>query len=197
MPFCTKCGSPVAAADASCRGCGATRVANRLNAPVAVHPVAAPTPQARGSSICQNCGRNFGSGRSCQFCKQVEGLPTGITIASPARRLGGYMLEPLLIVLTLVIGWFIWALVIFDQGQTPAKQLLGMRVVNLGTGTAAGFGRMLLREIVAKPVIGILGAIAVVGILANFWLVWDKDTQELWDKIVDTVVVNDSAGATC
>ncbi len=99
-------------------------------------------------------------------------------------------------VVTLVIGWFVWALVIFDSGQTPAKQMLGMRVVNLNTGNAAGFGRMLLREIVAKPVIGILSAIAVVGVIANFWLLWDKDTQELWDKIVDTIVVNDSSGAT-
>lgn len=106
------------------------------------------------------------------------------------------MLEGLLLLLTLVIGWFVWALVAFGRGQTPAKQVLGMRVVNLSTGRSAGFGRMAVREIIAKPVIGVLGSIAVVGIVADFWLLWDKDTQELWDKIVDTVVVNDPGGHT-
>jgi len=49
---------------------------------------------------------------------------------------------------------------------------------------------MLLREMVAKPVINILGWIT--GGIVNFWLVWDKDTQELWDKVVGTIVVNDA-----
>jgi hypothetical protein len=193
MPFCTKCGAPIASAAPSCNTCGAART-NTLRAPAPVISRAAATPHARGADVCQNCGRSFGSGRSCQFCKQVEGLPTGITIASPARRLGGYLLEGLLLVVTLVIGWIIWALVVFDRGQSPAKQLLGMRVVNLSTGSPAGFGRMVLREIIAKPVIGLLGSVAIVGIVANLWLVWDKDTQELWDKIVDTLVVNDPVG---
>lgn len=44
--------------------------------------------------------------------------------------------------------------------------------------------------------IGILSGLVVIGIVVNFWLLWDKDTQELWDKIVDTIVVNDPGGLT-
>ncbi len=155
-----------------------------------------PTPRAMGAQGCHNCGRSWGSGRSCQFCRQVEGLPTGATLSTPARRLGGYLLESVLAVCTLFIGWMIWALIVFPKGQTPAKAVLGMRVVNLETNRAASGGRMALLEIIAKPVIGILGAAIVVGIIVNFWLLWDRDNQELWDKIVGTVVVNDSSGQT-
>jgi hypothetical protein len=31
----------------------------------------------------------------------------------------------------------------------------------------------------------------VVGMLAYFWLVWDVDNQELWDKVMGTIVVDD------
>lgn len=30
---------------------------------------------------------------------------------------------------TLAIGWLIWALIVYSHGQSPAKQLLKMRVV--------------------------------------------------------------------
>ena len=29
------------------------------------------------------------------------------------------------------------------------------------------------------------------GNIFYFWLLWDSERQELWDKMVDTVVVND------
>ena len=88
------------------------------------------------------------------------------------------------------LGYFIWALILYGSGQSPGKFLMGLRVVRLDQGKAAGFGTMLLREMVAKPVINILGWIT--GGIVNFWLVWDKDTQELWDKVVGTIVVNDA-----
>ena len=53
---------------------------------------------------------------------------------------------------------------------------------------------MLLRELIAKPIIGLLAWVTL-GIV-YFWLIWDKDTQELWDKVVGTVVVNDRTGLT-
>jgi uncharacterized RDD family membrane protein YckC len=89
---------------------------------------------------------------------------------------------------TLVIGYLVWMLIVFKNGQTPGKQLLGMRAVNVTIGEPAGWGRTFVREIIAKPLIGY-----VVGwlVIPYLWLLWDKDNQELWDKIVDTVVVDD------
>jgi uncharacterized RDD family membrane protein YckC len=90
---------------------------------------------------------------------------------------------------TLLIGWLIWSALVWGRGQSPAKQLMNMRVVSLRDATHASWGRMALRELVAKSVIGILGFFTLG--LINFWLVWDKNKQELWDKVVGTVVVND------
>jgi hypothetical protein len=48
---------------------------------------------------------------------------------------------------------------------------------------------MFVREAIAKPLMGILAGFTL-GI-AYFWLVWDSRNQELWDKVVGTVIVND------
>ena len=73
-------------------------------------------------------------------------------------------------------------------GQTP-KQVLGMRCVKLRTSRTASGGTLLLREFIAKLVIYVLAEVTL-GIV-YFWLLWDKNNQELWDKMVGTIVVND------
>jgi uncharacterized RDD family membrane protein YckC len=97
-----------------------------------------------------------------------------------------------LVFVTLFIGWLIWSLIVWAKGQTPAKQLLSMRTVILRKGAKASWGTMFLREIIAKTLIGFLGFFTL-GII-YFWLVWDKNKQELWDKVVGTIVVNDPQG---
>jgi RDD family len=151
--------------------------------------VAIPSNSPAAARPCPSCGRQWGGGISCQFCDQVEGLPSGVHLSSPARRFGGYVLEAVLSTVTLGIGWLIWAFVVFGRGQTPAKQMLGMRVVTLRTGEKATWGRMFVRELIAKPLVAMLSLVTL-GI-ANFWLVWDGRNQELWDKVVATIVVND------
>jgi uncharacterized RDD family membrane protein YckC len=116
-------------------------------------------------------------------------MPAGVHLSSPARRFGGYLLEGLLAGVTLGIGWLIWSFVVFGPGQTPAKQILNMRAVTLRTGRSSSWGRMFVREFIAKPLMGVLSFLTL-GI-ANFWLVWDSRNQELWDKVVGTIVVND------
>lgn len=151
---------------------------------------AAPQPVA----VCPNCGQGWGGGsQSCAFCGQVSGLPNGIVLSSAGRRFGGYLLDGLLIVVTLVIGWIIWSLVVWAQGQTPGKQLLGMRVVRLDQRTYAGWGKMFLREFLGKLIVYFVASFVfgIGALIADCWLLWDKDRQELWDKIAGTVVVND------
>jgi uncharacterized RDD family membrane protein YckC len=138
---------------------------------------------------CPSCGREWGQGISCQFCDQVEGLPPGVHLSSSAKRLGAHVLDTLLMFITLFVGWLIWQLIVAGNGQSPAKQLLGMRVVKLRTATKATWGTMFLREVILKPVVGI-GLGWFFGIV-YFWLLWDKNRQELWDKMISTVVVDD------
>jgi uncharacterized RDD family membrane protein YckC len=126
---------------------------------------------------------------ACQFCSQVEGLPEGVRISTAGRRFAGFLLEWLIFIFTAITGWFIWSMFTWRRGQTPAKQLLDMRCVKLRTDRTASWGTMCVREVIAKPVIGVLSW-AAAGIV-NFWLVWDVNTQELWDKMVGTIVVDD------
>ena len=49
--------------------------------------------------------------------------------ATPLRRLGALLLDGLLFFLTLVVGYIIWWLIVLRRGQTPGKQLLGIRAV--------------------------------------------------------------------
>lgn len=157
-------------------------------APQAWAPVMSPVTRP-----CPACGRDWGFGIVCQFCAQVGGLPSGVHLASSGRRFAGFLLEWFLLVITLVIGWLIWSLFFtFRNGQTPAKQVLGMRCVKLRTNGTASWGTMFLREFIAKAVIYVLAELTL-GIV-YFWLLWDKNNQELWDKMVGTIVVNDPQG---
>jgi len=160
-------------------------------APVFAGMGAVPTPPQR----CPSCGGDWGPEPwVCQLCGQVNGLATGLRLSSAGKRFGGVLLDVVLSVLTLGIGWLIWAFAIFGRGQTPAKQILGMRVVRVPQQQAASWGVMFVREIVAKTLIGFLVP-ALVGIVLLFWLLWDKRRQQLWDKVVDTVVIDDPLNA--
>ncbi len=118
-------------------------------------------------------------------------LPAGVRLASPGLRLAAVGLEIVLAVVTLGIGWLVWMLVVFARGQTPGKQLLRMRVVSVATGRPVGWARMFVRELVVEPIVIFVSVATVIGVVSLFWLVWDGKNQELWDKVVDTVVVHD------
>lgn len=121
-------------------------------------------------------------------------LPAGVAAASPWIRLGAVVLESVLVLVTLGIGWIIWALMIVGRGQTPAKALLNLRVIDTGSLKPVGFARMFwVREIVA----GIIAGVAIpltIGVLL-FMPFWDRHNQNLWDKISSTYVVLDPSDA--
>ena len=80
------------------------------------------------------------------------------------------------------------------HGQTPGKQLLGIRVMRTD-GTPSGWGRTFIREFIIKIVaIGILDSVVgIVTIVDLLWAFWDKDRQTLHDKLMKTIVVDDRA----
>src|SRR5919202_7094000 len=86
-------------------------------------------------------------------------LPAGVELSPPMRRLGAHFLDFLLVIVTLFIGWLIWSIVIWKNGQSPAKSILKMRVVKMATGEKATRGTMALRELVAKLVLSIFGIV--------------------------------------
>ena len=121
-------------------------------------------------------------------------LPPGVIVSSVGKRLGGYLLDVVLAIVTLIIGWLIWSLIVWGRSTSPAKQLLKMKVVKKDTGLRASYGTMALRELVGKwLIVGlVIGSICgLVAIVLDFMLLWDQDRQQLWDKIAGTIVVDD------
>ena len=66
--------------------------------------------------------------------------------ASIQHRLGQYLLEFGLFFVTLGVGYVIWFILILNQGQTPGKQILKLRVYDSTTGMPAKWGHMFIRE---------------------------------------------------
>jgi uncharacterized RDD family membrane protein YckC len=111
-----------------------------------------------------------------------------VVLSSSGRRLGGFLLGGLLRLVTALIGYVIWALIVFKRGQDPEKQLLHMRAVKLSTAARATWGTMLLRD-GSKLVIVVVSAFALY--IPLLWLIWDRKRQQPWDKIAGTIVVDD------
>ena len=120
--------------------------------------------------------------------RQVGGLP----VSSAGKRFGAYLLECVLAFFTLLIGWFIWSLIVWSKGQTPAKSLLGMRCVRTDTGASATWGTMALRELVGKSIIGSITA-GITTIVSCF-MILGASRQGIWDKVATTTVVDDPEG---
>src|SRR4051794_1602934 len=55
-------------------------------------------------------------------------------VSSAGKRFGAFLLEIPLAIVTLGIGWVIWDLILWQDGRSPAKQLLKMRIVDAASG---------------------------------------------------------------
>jgi uncharacterized RDD family membrane protein YckC len=118
------------------------------------------------------------------------GLPAGVAVADPGARLGAFFLEPLLALVTLGIGWLIWASMTAGDGQTPAKRLMGQRVVDAQTMRPVGFGKMFWVRGLVAGFVAYFAILFTIGIIL-FMPFWDARRQNIWDKISGTYVVSD------
>jgi uncharacterized RDD family membrane protein YckC len=132
------------------------------------------------------------------MCGQVDALPVGVRLSSLGKRFGEYALTILLWIVTAIIGYIVWSLIVWANGQTPAKQLLGMRVINLADRRAATWGRMFVRQFVAHGIVVWLLSVITFGIgwIVSVALIFGNQRQTLWDRMATTVVVDDPNAAT-
>jgi uncharacterized RDD family membrane protein YckC len=142
------------------------------------------------------------------------GPPTELTLPPPPpeerrrpvapiwTRAGELGLEAVLVACTLGFGWVGWWIVAWADGQTPAKVVLHIHVVNADDGRLASFGRMAVREAVGK---GIAGTAVLAGLYLRVWwllaivavylavsvvfAVTDVRRRTLWDRLAGTVVL--------
>jgi uncharacterized RDD family membrane protein YckC len=116
-------------------------------------------------------------------------LPDGTVLAPVGRRIGAWFLAIPLFIVTLGIGYIVWGLIVWANGQTPALQVLGMRCWRPETSRVAGFWYMALREIVGRFVEGILGIFTEA---ASFIMMCTgRQRKAIHDWIAGTVVLRD------
>jgi len=123
--------------------------------------------------------------------------PQALPLATVGMRIWGAVLESILAVVTLGIGWFIWYLVVVGRGLTPARQILKLIVVDGNTRVPVEPGRAFVRGFfvyyLVFLVVGNLLSISVFGtpylvsVLAGL-LIFRASRQTLWDQITNTVI---------
>ena len=150
------------------------------------YPQAPPVPAAYGYG--QPGGQLVPAG---MYFDQQSGLmlPQGTVLASSGRRIGAFFLAIPLTVVTLGIGYVIWGLIAWGNGQTPALQVLGMRCYRPETNRIAGFWWMALRNIVGRIVDGILSIITE--LISFIFMLNRPDRRTLHDLVAGTVVLHD------
>ena len=112
-------------------------------------------------------------------------------LASPQARLGAYLLDIGLAIVTLFIGWLIWSFFTWQTGQTPAKRILKQVVVSSKNGAPFTWTQMLLREAVVKAAAGGIASSASNGItwVIDSLFVFRDDRRTVHDMIVNSKVI--------
>ena len=123
--------------------------------------------------------------------EETESVEVVQQLASPQARLGAYLVDIGLAIVTLGIGWFIWSLFTWQTGQTPAKRLMKQVVVSEKTGQPFTWVQMLLREAAVKWVAGGLASTASNGItfVIDSLFVFRDDRKTVHDMIVQSRVI--------
>ena len=116
---------------------------------------------------------------------------SAIELASPGARLGSHLLELLLAVVTLGIGWLVWSFIIWGQGTTPGHKILKQYIVNEKTGKEFTWGQMFVREFLIKGIlVPLLSAISFgIVYLVDSLMVTRDDRKTLHDRICSSIVV--------
>ena len=112
-------------------------------------------------------------------------------LASVQARLGSFLLDLGLMVVTLFIGWVIWNLYTWKTGQTPAKRLLRQVVVDANTGEVFSWSRMALREFAVKGAAGNIvgGATNGISFVVDSLFIFRQDRRTVHDLIVGSKVI--------
>jgi uncharacterized RDD family membrane protein YckC len=114
-------------------------------------------------------------------------LPNGTELASVGRRIGAYFLALPLMIVTLVIGYWIWGLILWGRGKSPALSVLGMQVWKVDAQQPATFGTMALRDIIGRIVEGI----TPINLVSFIMFCAGKERKALHDMIGGTIVLYD------
>ena len=122
--------------------------------------------------------------------------PGAFDLVSRGGLLGAALLDNLLFLVTLGIGWLIWSLAVYDRGQTPARQLLGHVAVDSTTGQPLSWGRTALRELVLKGLVGYFATTftCYAYFLVDSLMIFNDRRQTLHDMMASSLIVHRRPG---
>ena len=111
-------------------------------------------------------------------------------LVPPGGRLGAALLDGALVLVTFGIGWLIWALIVWSNGQTPGKQLLGHVVADANTGRPFGWGQMFVRDFLIRGLLFSLAGTVTFGVfyIVNACMVFSEGHRTLHDRMAGSVV---------
>jgi hypothetical protein len=120
-------------------------------------------------------------------------------VAGLNKRLEALALAPLLLVVTLGVGWLVWCVIEWPNGRTPSYRVLGLRVVRLSDDQpirlVRSFARSSLCLVLVIPTVVLCCVIAisfVFGASAPEDL-FRQPRPAPWDRLTATKVVDDRA----
>jgi hypothetical protein len=127
-----------------------------------------------------------------------------LRLASSQHRIAAMLLDSVLFFLTVGIGWFIWSLFTWKNGQTPAKKILKIRVFSVKSNLPVTWGHAAIYELlfgIAVAIVcsfvnfltfGLLGSLTYfVFWVTDFCWYWkDGKKRTIRDNVVKVVVVN-------
>ncbi len=149
-----------------------------------------PRPPALRSEHCPICEEYPGVGAFCNACGVLSSHPASCDYAAPyLRRLTGELLD--LLIFCLLPIWLYWMWFSSRDGQSPAKHLLDLYVID-EAGQPITPQRMWMRELVIKRLLlGLVGyAFTLLGPIINAgWILMNPDRQCVHDRMVGTLVV--------
>lgn len=120
-----------------------------------------------------------------------NGLPARFTPCDNGVRFGAWALDFLLAVVTCGIGWLIWSIVLWNQGTSPAKKMLKLVIIDVATGQPANMGKMAMRELVGKWLLGSI-SFGVTTLVGGIMILASDKRQGIWDQIAGTTVCRTS-----
>jgi uncharacterized RDD family membrane protein YckC len=114
--------------------------------------------------------------------------PSGQPLSSRGRRFGGALLSFVLVIVTLGIGYLIWAILSWQKSTTPAKRIMKMTVVDANTGAPLEFGKMALRQVVFGAIV--ISVVPFLSLIDAIMIFFGDKNQRLVDRMAGTLVVD-------
>jgi uncharacterized RDD family membrane protein YckC len=109
--------------------------------------------------------------------------------ATPQHRLGAVVLDSVFCFLTFYIGYIVWALIVWGQGQTPGKQILRIRVYSTDTGRQATWGHMAVRQLLIPIAFSLVFWIPVIIFGGLGAVIQDPFNQDSLDATVGVGII--------